>query len=114
METEEHEAPNDAKNPIPDSAHSDVQREEHSDHVPDSMDDVEPTRPSERPIFAPLAKRRPTWLRETLQEEEKHAAPPGTLRESKRPQKFSRYVAQMSHIIDTEPSSYEEVAGLSV
>ena len=114
VETKEHEAPKDAEDIVPDSPRSDVQREEHSDYVPGSVDPVEPVGPLERPVFAPLVKRRPTWLRETLQEAEKHAAPPGTFRESKRPQKFSGYVAKMSHIIDTEPSSYEEDAGQSV
>ena len=79
VEIEEHEAPKDIEDPLLDSPLSDVQREEHSDHVPDSVG------PSERPVFTPLAKRRPTWLCETLQEAEKHAAPPGTLRERRRP-----------------------------
>ena len=114
VETEEHETPNDLEDPIPDSPHSDIQREEHPDHVPDSVDPVEPVGPSERPVFAPPVKRRPTWLHETLQEAEKYAAPLGTFRESKRLQRFSGYVAQMSHIIDTEPSSYEEATGQSV
>ena len=66
METEEHEAPKDVEDPVPDSPSLDVQREEHSDHVPDAVDPVEPILPLERPIFAPRVKRRPTWLWETL------------------------------------------------
>ena len=66
MEIEEHEAPNDAEDPVPISPHSYVQREEHSDHVTDSVDPMEPVGPSKRPIFSPAAKRRPTLLRETL------------------------------------------------
>ena len=95
VETEEHEAPNVIEDPVPDSPHADMQREEHSspDYIPDSMDPVEQVGPSERLIDAPPAKRRPTWLRETLQEAEKHTTPPGTFRESRRPQKFSGYVA---------------------
>ena len=116
METKEHEAPDDIEDPVPDSPHSDMQREEHfsPDHVMDSVDPVELVGPSERPIFSPPVKRRPAWLRETLQEAEKHTAPPSTFRESRRPQKFSGYVAQMNHIIDAEPSSYEEATGQSV
>ena len=85
METEEHEAPKNAEDLVLDSPRSNVQREEHSDHVPDAVDPVEPILPLERLVFAPLVKRRPTWLRETLQEAEKHIAPPGTFRESIRP-----------------------------
>ena len=112
--TEEPEAPKDMEDLVLPPPCSDVQREEHSDHVPNAVDPVEPVLPLESPIFAPPVKRRPAWLRETLQEAEKHTAPPGTFKESRRPQKFSGYIAQMSHIINTEPSSYEEVAGQSV
>ena len=114
VEMEEHEAPNDIEDLVPDYPRSDVQREEHSDHVPDSVDPMELVGPSERLVFAPHVKRRTTWLHETLQEVEKHVAPLGTFRESKGPQKFFGYISQMSHIINTEPSSYEEVAGQSV
>ena len=114
VEIEEHEAPSDVEDLVPDSPRLDVQREEHSYHVPDSVDPVEPTRPLERPVFAPPVKRRPTWLHETLQQAEEHVAPLGTFKESRRPQKFFGYVAQLSHMIDTGPSSYEEAAGQSV
>ena len=82
VDTEENESPKYAEDPIPDSPRSDIQREEHLDHVPDAVDPVEPVLPLERPVFAPPIKRRPPWLRETLQEAEKHIAPPGTFRES--------------------------------
>nr|QHR90809.1 hypothetical protein Q903MT_gene4835 [Picea sitchensis] len=57
-----------------------------------------------------MTRKRPAWLRETLQDAERIAAPRGSFRESKRPQRFSSYMALMSHIIDSEPSSYEEAA----
>ena len=87
METEENEAPNDIKDLVPDSPHAYIQREEHSnlDHTPILVDPVEPVGPSKRSIGAPPTKRRPSWLRETLQEAKKHSAPPCTFRESKRP-----------------------------
>jgi hypothetical protein len=40
-------------------------------------------KPIERTLDASLAKRRPTWLKETLQEAQKHFAPSGTFRESR-------------------------------
>jgi hypothetical protein len=52
----------------------------------------------------------PSWYRKTLHEEEEHATPHGTFRESKRPQIFSNYVVVVSHIIDYEPSYYEEAS----
>jgi hypothetical protein len=56
-----------------------------------------------------MTRKRPTWLCDTLQDVEGHASPRGTFRESKRPKRFSSYMELMSHIIDSEPSSYEEV-----
>lgn len=66
VEIEEPEAPKDVEDPVPDSLCSNVQREEHSDHVPDAVDPMEPVLPLERLVFAPPVKRRPAWLRETL------------------------------------------------
>jgi hypothetical protein len=57
-----------------------------------------------------VTRKRPTWLRETLLDAERIVAFRGPFRESKRPQRFSSYMALMSHIIDAEPSSYEEPA----
>ena len=62
MDIEEHQDPKDLEDPVPDSPHSDVQREEYLDHVPDSIDPLETLRPLERPVFPSPAKRRPAWL----------------------------------------------------
>ena len=48
------------------------------------------------------------WYQNTLQEVEGYVAPKGSFRESKRPHNFSSYVALMSNIIDSEPSTFEE------
>ena len=51
---------------------------------------------------------------QTLQEAKRHATPSGTFRESRRPQKFTGYVALVSHLSDAEPTLYEEAAKLQV
>jgi hypothetical protein len=56
-----------------------------------------------------ITRKRPTWLCDTLQDVEGHETPHGTFRERKRPRRFSSYMALMSHIIDSEPSSCEKV-----
>jgi hypothetical protein len=61
-----------------------------------------------------VGRKRLAWARQTLQEVEGHATPRGTFRESKRPQRFLSYVAAMSHIIDFEPSCYEETSSQQV
>jgi hypothetical protein len=98
---EEQEAPKDAV--IIDST-----LEEHI--LDDQNETVEPKIPVDPPKEVTITKKRPTWLQNTLQEVEKHADPSGSFKESKRPQKFSRYVALMSKIIDSKPSTYEEAA----
>ena len=56
-------------------------------------------------------KRKPQWVRQTLQDAEGHTAPHGALWESKRPQIFGCYVTLMSSILDSKPSTYDEVVG---
>jgi hypothetical protein len=68
----------------------------------------------ERTLEGPLAKRKPGWLKDTVQEAEKRAAPKGTFSESKRPHRFGGYVALMSNISDAEPSLFEEADKLQV
>lgn len=106
IDMDEHYAPHDADDPVSNSPCSYVKREEHDipDDIFDQVDPVEPMGPRD----APPSKRRIDWLRETLHEAKKLAAPPGTFKESKKSQRYSGCVAHMSHIIDAEPSTYEE------
>jgi hypothetical protein len=81
------------------------------EHIPEEKNEtVEPEILVDPPKEVTVTKKRPRWLWNTLQEVEGHAAPRGSFRESKRPHKFSSYVALMRKIIDSEPSTYEEVA----
>jgi len=70
--------------------------------------------PLDPPPCDPLAKRRSLWFRDTLQDADKHAAPRGTFRESKKPRLFQGYVVAMRNIIQTEPCTFEEVAKAQV
>ena len=74
---------------------SEVQREkeEFENQIPDEP--KEPESPLEELLEVPPSKRRPAWYRETIQEGEKHKAPPGTFRESIRPQKYSGLMSQL-------------------
>jgi hypothetical protein len=80
----------------------------------DPIDLVDPVAPVDVPRDIAVGRKRPAWARQTLQEAEGHAAPRGTFRESKRPQRYSCYAAAMSHIIDSEPSCYEEASSQPV
>jgi hypothetical protein len=101
-DTEEQEAPSPepSGSPLPD-----VQRE-------DTLEpSVDPSRDSiEFPLEKPHVKRKPAWCREILKEEEKLAAPKGTFRESKKPDKYSGLIAQLNLVIDSEPSTFEEAS----
>ena len=55
------------------------------------------------------SKRRPSWLRETLEDAKRHIAPRGgTFRESKKPNRYQGYLTALSTIIQNDPSSFEE------
>jgi hypothetical protein len=98
--------------PSSENEESDDQREE--PHEGPSDDPLEPAEELERTLEEPPAKRKPAWLKETVQEAEKIAAPKGISRESKRPHRYRGYVALMSSISDVEPSSFEEADKLQV
>jgi hypothetical protein len=53
-------------------------------------------------------KRKPTWVRELIQDGEKYDAPEGTMRQVKKPKPFSSYMDLMCDIIEKEPTCFEE------
>jgi hypothetical protein len=58
--------------------------------------------------IVPKTKKRPAWLEATLQDAERLKVPEGTFRKSKRPKRFSSYVAYMTKLLDEEPTTFEE------
>jgi hypothetical protein len=65
---------------------------------------------TQRPTKIPSHKRRLTWEQELIRDEEIYGAPKKYLRESKKLEPYSIYVACLCYIMDVEPSSYEEAA----
>jgi hypothetical protein len=53
-------------------------------------------------------KKQPAWLEATLQDAKRIKVPEGTSRKSKRPKRFSSYVAYMTKILDEEPTTFKE------
>jgi hypothetical protein len=49
-------------------------------------------------------KRKPTWVREIIQDIEKYGVPEGTMRQSKKPKPFSSYMDLMCDLIEKEPT----------
>jgi hypothetical protein len=78
------------------------------------IDPIDPAAPVDVPRDIAVGWKRPSWARQTLQEEEGHATPHGTFRESKRPKRYSCYSTTMIHIIDSQPSCYEEASSQPV
>eukprot|EP00253_Pinus_taeda_P005063 PITA_05063 len=58
-------------------------------------------------IVTPEIRKRPAWLRSTLQEAKGHAIPRSTFKESKRPKRDSGYAALITNLIEFEPSTFE-------
>ena len=61
-------------------------------------------------VEADSRKRKPKWLMDILKEAKFVGIPKNTIRESRPPQRFNSYVALVTSIVESEPSSYEEVA----
>ena len=60
------------------------------------------------PIDPPSSnKRRPSWLQDTLEDVEGHIAPRGTVRESKKPNRYQGYLAAMSTIMKSKPGTFK-------
>lgn len=55
------------------------------------------------------SRKRPLWLKDTLEYVEKHFTPRGTFWERKKPIRYRGYLAAMSTIIHVEPCTFEEV-----
>ena len=59
--------------------------------------------------------KRPKWFEQTLRDAREHVEPPrSTFRESRSPWKFLQYMALMTNITDSDPSSYEEATNQQV
>ena len=84
-----------------------VQRELPKEEPIDSIDPVEPI---DAPSYTVVGRKRPRWAQKMVYDADGHEAPHGTFHESKRPQRFSSYVALMSHIIDSGKTTYEEAS----
>ena len=70
----------------------------------------EPQRPVDPPQEKNPHKRKPTWVRESIQGEERYGAPKEIHRERKITRSCSGYVALLCDFIDKEPSNYKEAA----
>ena len=71
---------------------------------------INPVEPNDAPTKIVVSRKRPRWEQQTPQDVQGHEAPHGTFQERKIPLRFSSYVALMSHIIDSEPTTYEEAS----
>ena len=77
----------------------------------ESMPDVEgPMDPIDPAPHEPSSsKKRPSWLRETLEDGEGHVAPRGIFCESKKPNRYQGYLISMSTIVQSKPCTFEEI-----
>ena len=75
-----------------------------------AFEDHDMLEPQEPPTMDISQERKPTWVREIIQEAEKYGAPEGSTRTIKRSNPFSSYVYLMCDLVDQEPTSYEEAS----
>lgn len=79
--------------------------EEEKVHHDNSTTNLEEEGPSEpiQSVVIPTTRKRPNWLKATLEDVEGHEAAKGSFRESKRPKRYSGYAAYMTKLIEVEP-----------
>ena len=81
--------------------------EKEDEMMPDVEEPMDPIDPPPQGPFS--SRKRPSWLRGTLEDAERHIAPKGIFRERKKPTNYQGYLTIMSTIIQNEPTSFEEV-----
>ena len=70
---------------------------------------------SKTPEEAFTGKKKPRWVLQTLKEAKEYVEPPKrAVRESKAPERFCSYMALVSSLIESEPSTFEEAADQQV
>ena len=60
-------------------------------------------------MVIPTTRKRPNWLKPTLEDVEGHEAAKGSSRESKKPKSYSGYAAYITKLIEAEPSTFQDV-----
>eukprot|EP00253_Pinus_taeda_P002316 PITA_02316 len=97
--------------PIPRKDNDDVTEKQDEPPIDEPMPDVEgPMDSNDPPPGDPsTSRKRPLWLKDTLEDAKRHIAPRGTFCESKKPNRYQWYLAFMSTIVQTEPCTFEEV-----
>jgi hypothetical protein len=76
------------------------------DEIPKDRDMIESQEP---PSMTISHKRNPSWVKELIQDADKYGTPKGTMRQSKKHNPFSSYMALMCDLVENEPACFEEV-----
>ena len=87
--------------------------EDHEERLGNQEEPKDETMPDVEGLMDPIDPppsigKRPSWLRDTLEDAEGHMAPKGDIRESKKLSRYQGYLAAMSTIVQFEPGSFEE------
>eukprot|EP00253_Pinus_taeda_P035669 PITA_35669 len=80
-------------------------------HHENRTTNVEEEGPSEpiQSVVVPTTRKRPNWLKATLEYVEGYESMKGPSRECKKSKKYSRYAAYMTKLVEAEPSKFKEV-----
>eukprot|EP00253_Pinus_taeda_P007311 PITA_07311 len=96
--------------PIPRKGDDDAMEKQDEPPTDEPMLDVDgPMDPTDPPPGHPsTSRKRPLWLKDTLEDAERHTTPRGTFHESKMSNRYQGYLAAMSTIIQAKPCTFEE------
>lgn len=97
--------------PIPRKDNDDAEEKQDEPPTNKPMPNVEgPMDPIDPPPSDPSTSRKiPLWLKDTLEDAERHIALRGTFQGSKKPNRYQAYLDAMSTIVQTEPCTFKEV-----
>ena len=73
-----------------------------------AFEDHDVLEPQEPPTMDISRGRKLAWVRQIMQEAERYGSPEGSTITSKRSNPYSSYVDLICHLVDQEPTKYEE------
>jgi len=86
------------------------EEEHHGNPTTNKEEEEEGPREPIQAVMIPDRRKRPNWLKDTLENAKGHEVVKGTFREGKRTKRYSGYVAYMTKLIEAKPNTFEEAA----
>eukprot|EP00253_Pinus_taeda_P019242 PITA_19242 len=93
-----------------------IPRKDNNDYVAEKQDEppTDELMPDPPPSDPSSSRKRPLWLKDSLEYAERHIAPRGTFCESKKSNRYQGYLVSTSTIIQSKPCTFEKAVKYQV